>query len=134
MKSWISPEACPKVPHNGTFVDHEIPAALKTSTPTGLHSPVRYLFTFHVTLAMDHKRAQTYAQFFVFVATILTLYNSLEALEQFIQSQKAALDRVHGDIERLKQLRQETNHEPSLGMGAIQDKVCSAFAQKEFCH
>ena len=53
--------------------------------------------------------------------------NSLEALEQFVQSQKAALERVQGDIDRLKQLRSDIQQQPSLDFTSLQAKVCMSF-------
>ena len=53
--------------------------------------------------------------------------NSLEALEQFIQSQKAALERTYADIDRLKELREEVVDEPSITFEALQDRVCPSF-------
>ena len=51
----------------------------------------------------------------------------MEALEQFIQSQKAALERTYADIDRLKELREEVVDEPSITFEALQDKVRPSF-------
>ena len=55
------------------------------------------------------------------------LQDSLEALEQLVQSQKAALERVQGDIDRLKQLRSDAQQQPSLDFTSLQAKVCMSF-------
>ncbi|KAI9056429.1 hypothetical protein FKP32DRAFT_1615928 [Trametes sanguinea] len=55
---------------------------------------------------MDQKRAQT-----------------LEALEKFIQSQKAVLERTHADIERLKELRRNVEVDPPRTLEELSDKL-----------
>ncbi|KAI0672381.1 hypothetical protein C8Q78DRAFT_745687 [Trametes maxima] len=55
---------------------------------------------------MDEKRAQT-----------------LEALEKFIQSQKALLERTHADIERLQELRKEVSEVPPQSLDELSAKL-----------
>ncbi|KAI0327513.1 hypothetical protein GY45DRAFT_1108915 [Cubamyces sp. BRFM 1775] len=55
---------------------------------------------------MDQKRAQT-----------------LEALEKFIQSQKALLERTHADIERLKELRKDVEQNPPTTLDELSAKL-----------
>ncbi|KAH9903507.1 hypothetical protein C8Q73DRAFT_832277 [Cubamyces lactineus] len=57
---------------------------------------------------MDQKRAQT-----------------LEALEKFIQSQKALLERTHVDIERLKELRKDVEQNPPTSLDELSAKLNS---------
>ncbi|KAI0664119.1 hypothetical protein C8Q70DRAFT_904933 [Cubamyces menziesii] len=57
---------------------------------------------------MDQKRAQT-----------------LEALEKFIQSQKALLERTHADIERLKELRKDVEQNPPTTLDDLSAKLNS---------
>ena len=51
-------------------------------------------------------------------------YLSLEALENFIQSQKALLERTHADIERLKELRKDVEQNPPTTLDDLSAKVC----------
>ena len=51
-------------------------------------------------------------------------YLSLEALEKFIQSQKALLERTHADIERLKELRKDVEQNPPTTLDDLSAKVC----------
>ncbi|OSD00453.1 hypothetical protein PYCCODRAFT_1371070 [Trametes coccinea BRFM310] len=55
---------------------------------------------------MDQKRAQT-----------------LEALEKFIQSQQAVLERTHADIDRLKKLRRNVEVDPPRTLEELSDKL-----------
>ncbi|CDO72125.1 hypothetical protein BN946_scf184962.g68 [Trametes cinnabarina] len=47
----------------------------------------------------------------------------LEALEKFIQSQKALLERTHADIERLKELRRNVEVDPPQTLEELSDKL-----------
>ncbi|KAI0372427.1 hypothetical protein BV20DRAFT_964012 [Pilatotrama ljubarskyi] len=55
---------------------------------------------------MDQKRSQT-----------------LEALEKFIQSQKALLERTNADIERLKELRRDVETHPPQSIEELSEKL-----------
>ncbi|KAI0643809.1 hypothetical protein C8Q79DRAFT_155364 [Trametes meyenii] len=55
---------------------------------------------------MDEKRAQT-----------------MEALEKFIQSQRALLERTHADIERLQELRTEVVESPPQSLDELSGKL-----------
>ncbi|KAI0772740.1 hypothetical protein BD413DRAFT_612239 [Trametes elegans] len=69
-------------------------------------SPTPAPLAVYVNPTMDHKRAKT-----------------LEALEKFIQSQKALLERTHADIERLKELRKDVQVNPPQSLDDVSIKL-----------
>lgn len=49
--------------------------------------------------------------------------HSLDALENFIRSQKALLERTHADIARLADLRKDVEANPPRSLDDLSDKV-----------
>ena len=81
------------------------------------------ILAFHVTSAMDQKRAQTYAIFMENLTNFSSMSCSLEALENFILSHKTLLERTYADIERLTDLRRDVGNNLSLSLEQLSGKV-----------
>lgn len=80
---------------------------------------------------MEDKRAKTLVEFIS--ACCMLIKASLEALEAFIQSQKALLSRTQSDIERLRQIREQAVSEPQLVLSDLAVEVSNPVAPRDGC-
>ena len=73
---------------------------------------------------MEQKRVQTYVlPFRASLNHSKLMESSLEALENFIQTNKTLLERTYTDIERLKALRAEVEDGSVSSLQALTEKV-----------
>jgi hypothetical protein len=90
------------------------------------------------------KRTQTSVKKFLYLSIEMKFHrnhlfffkkntHSLEALETFIQAQRALLARQKSDIERLRQLRIDIVQKPSQVLSNLSNEVCcSPFFNRHF--
>ncbi len=88
-------------------------------------------FSVNACRSMEDKRAKTLVP--LIPARCMLIKASLEALEAFIQSQKALLSRTQSDIERLRPTREQAVSEPQLGLSNLAVEVSNFVAPRDGC-